>query len=80
MIAAERFLRRTIEHGLPKTKLHLPTLGIACVKRRIGHTSLVASAEGPRELEPPDVRKLARLAQIRVTDEEVSNSLVYTIQ
>ena len=74
MIAAERVLSRAIEQGLPKATFQLRTLSVPRSKRSIARTSWVALAKGPRELEPPDVRKLARLAQIRVTDEEVSKA------
>ncbi len=52
------------------------TVKSAFQQRNLDASSRIASAEGHRELEPPDVRKLARLAQIRVTDEEVSKVLI----
>ena len=78
MIAAVRLSSRTMQQTLSRSTFC--TLRTFCGKRRIASISLIVSAEGPRELEPPDVRKLARLAQIRVTDEEVSKSLVFAMQ
>lgn len=42
--------------------------------RRLAVAAAAASESRPTKIEPPDVRKLAKLAQIKVTDEEVSTS------
>ena len=71
MIAVRRMLSQTVQHTLPRSSICLESFRLNCGKRRLAHPTWVALAEGPRDLEPPDVRKLAKLAQIRVTDEEV---------
>lgn len=52
-------------------KPFIEALKISSCKQRLATSSTTLKA-GPNGLEPPDMRKLAQLAQIQVTDEEVS--------
>ena len=45
-------------------------------RRRISSVAVASGNGGSSNLEPPDVRQLAKMAQLEVTDEEVSNSAV----
>ena len=55
--------------------LRLPTgLRVGAAPRIVGYPTRCAAA-GPDRLPPPDVQKLAKLAQIAVTEEEVCSNM-----
>ena len=75
LIAEAAIGKSTLRHLLGRPHLRFLKLRLMSLEATPGSRSSAslpsAKAQGSSNLDPPDVRKLAKLAQIRVTDEEV---------